>query len=109
MQSHLSAIFIILQMIWHIACMDDDVDAKRILLASPPADCRRQPGRPRNHVAEHRPTGAETPPPYASRSSRDGSEPPSVEDVDAWRYAILRVACQKRRRKWLSDGHWVYM
>jgi len=39
-------------------------------------------------------------PPYAPRSSRFGSEPPSVEDdVDIWRYAILRVACQKRRRR----------
>ena len=26
-------------------CMDDNVDAKRILLASPPADWRRRPGR----------------------------------------------------------------
>jgi len=30
----------------HIVRMDDNADAKRILLASPPADCRRQPGRP---------------------------------------------------------------
>jgi len=39
-----------------------------------------------HHVAQHRPTGSETTPPYASRSSRFGSEPPSVEDdVDVWR------------------------
>jgi len=31
----------------HIMCMDDNADAKRNLLASPPADWRRQPGRPR--------------------------------------------------------------
>ena len=31
----------------HTMCMDDNADAKRILLASPPADRRRQPGRPR--------------------------------------------------------------
>ena len=31
----------------HIMCMDDNADAKRILLASPPADWKRQPGRPR--------------------------------------------------------------
>ena len=31
----------------HIMRMDDNVDAKRILLASPPADWRRQLGRPR--------------------------------------------------------------
>jgi len=30
----------------HIICMDDNADAKRILLASPPADWRRQLGRP---------------------------------------------------------------
>ena len=53
-----------------------------------------------HHVAQHRPTGSETTPPYAPRSSRFGSEPPSVEDdVDVWRYTIVRVACQKRRRR----------
>ena len=53
-----------------------------------------------HHVAQHRPTGSERTPPYAPRSSRFGSEPPSVEDdVDVWRYAILRVACQRRRRR----------
>ena len=30
----------------HIMCMDDNADAKRILLASPPADWRRHLGRP---------------------------------------------------------------
>jgi len=33
-----------------------------------------------HHMAQHRPTGSETIPPYAPRSSRFGSEPPSVED-----------------------------
>jgi len=31
----------------HIMRMDDNAYAKRILLASPPADWRRRPGRPR--------------------------------------------------------------
>jgi len=31
----------------HIMCMDDNADTKRILLASPPADWRRQLGHPR--------------------------------------------------------------
>ena len=31
----------------HIMRMDDNADAKRIMLASPPADWRRQLGRPR--------------------------------------------------------------
>ena len=44
-----------------------------------------------HHVAQHRPTGSETPS-YASRSSRFVSEPPSVEDdVDVWRYAIQEL------------------
>ena len=69
--------------------MDDNADAKRIQLASAPADWRRQLGRPR-HVAQHRPTGSETSPSYTPRSSRFGSEPPSVEDdIDVWRYTIL--------------------
>ena len=42
-----------------------------------------------HHVAQHCPTGSETTP-YAPRSSRFGSEPPSVEDdVAILRYAIL--------------------
>jgi len=70
----------------HIMHMDDNAYAKRILLASAPADWRRQLG----HVAQHHPTGSETTPPYTPRSSRFGSEPPSVEDdVDVWRYAIV--------------------
>ena len=41
-------------------------------------------------MAQRRPTGTEATPPYAPRSSRFGSEPPSVEDdVDVWRYAIV--------------------
>jgi len=32
--------------IGHIGCMDDNTDARRILLASPPADWRRQSGLP---------------------------------------------------------------
>jgi len=47
-------------------------------------------------MAQHRPTGSEASPPYAPRSSIFGSKPPSVEDdVNVWRYATLRVACQK--------------
>jgi len=43
-------------------------------------------------VAQRHPTGSEETPFYARRSSRFGSEPPSVEDVvDIWRYAILEL------------------
>jgi len=48
-----------------------------------------------HHVAQHRPTRSETTPPYAPRSSRFGSEPPSVEDdANEWCYA-----CRKRRQR----------
>ena len=43
-----------------------------------------------HHVAQHRPTGSETTPPYTPRSRRFGSELSSVEDdVDIWCYAVL--------------------
>ena len=43
-----------------------------------------------HHMAQHHSTGSETSPSYAPRSSRFGSEPPSVEDdVDIWRYAVM--------------------
>jgi len=45
-----------------------------------------------HHVAQHRPTGSKITPPYAPRSSRFGSEPPSVEDdVNVRHYAILEL------------------
>jgi len=72
--------------------MDDNADAKRILLASPPADWRRKPGRPRITWLSTIQQDVKQYPPYAPRSSRFGSEPPSVEDdVDVWRYAILEL------------------
>ena len=45
-----------------------------------------------HHVAQHRPAGSETTPPYTPRSSRFGSQPPSVEDdVDVWPHGILEL------------------
>jgi len=74
----------------HIMRMDDNVDAKRILLASPSGRLEKTTRSSPHHVAQHRPTGSETIPPYAPRSSRFRSESPSVEDdVDVWRYAIV--------------------
>jgi len=73
----------------HIMRMDDNADAKRILLASRPADWRRQPGRPRitwfstiqQDLKQHHLT-----------LPKADSEPPSVEDdVNVWRYAILEL------------------
>ena len=56
-----------------------------------------------HHVAQHRPTGSETTPPYAPRSSRFGSEPPSLEDdVDVWCYAI--VSCMPETTTTTLDG-----
>jgi len=45
-----------------VAHMNDNADAKRILLASPPVNCRRQPGHPRITWLsnDHHPTGSET-------------------------------------------------
>ena len=46
----------------------------------------------RTSLRSHRTTASETRPPYAPRSNRFGSEPPSVEDdFDVWRYAILQL------------------
>jgi len=56
-----------------------------------------------HHVAQHRPTGSETSPSYAPRSSRFGPEPPSVEDdVDVWRYAI--VSCMPETTSYSSSS-----
>ena len=56
------------------------------------------------HVAQHHPTGSETTSPYAPRSSRFGSEPPSVEDdVDLWRNAI--PSCMPETTT--TTGEWV--
>ena len=60
--------------------MDDNADAKRILLASPPADWRRQLGRPHITWLSTVQQDLKQTPPYAPRSSRFGSEPPSLED-----------------------------
>ena len=67
-------------------CQDDPVSLSSGRLEKTP---RSSP----HHVAQHRPTGSETTPPYAPRSSRFGSElPPSVEDdVDVWCYAMLEL------------------
>ena len=58
-------------------------------------------------MAQHRPSGSETSPSYAPRSSRFGSEPPSVEDdVNVWRYAI--VSCMSETTM-LSVTKWYYI
>jgi len=55
-------------------------------------------------VAQHLPTGSETTPPYAPRSSRFGWELPSVEDdVDLWRYAILELHARNDDDELLVD------
>ena len=54
-----------------------------------------------HHVAQHRPTGSETTPPYAPQSSRFGSGPPSVEDdVDVWRYAVVSCMPETTTTVW---------
>ena len=69
--------------------MDDNADAKRIL-SLPSGRLEKTTRSSPDHVAQHHPTGSETTPPYAPRSSKFGSELPSVEDdVDVRCYAIL--------------------
>ena len=48
------------------------------------------------HVAKHHPVRSESLQPHTERSSRPGSEPPSVAaDVYVWRYALLVVHARK--------------
>jgi len=68
---------------WQRRCQEDPVSL-------PSGRLKKTTRSSPHHVAQHRPTGSETTPPYAPRSSRFGSEAPSVEDdVDVWCYAIV--------------------
>jgi len=81
--------------------MDDDADAKMILTAPPPENWKSPTRTTRAspyHVAEHRPARSESLQPHTGRSSRPGSEPPSVgADVYLWRYALLVVLPKKKK------------
>ena len=62
------------------------------------ADWRRQPGRPRIMWLS---TVQQDLKQHAPRSSRFGSEPPSVEDdVDVWCYAILELHARNDNDEW---------
>jgi len=75
--------------------MDDDTDAKMILTAPLQRTGRDHQGVP-YHVAEYHVVRPESLKPHTERSSRSGSEPPSVEDdVYVWRYALLVVHARK--------------
>jgi len=64
-------------------CQEDSVGL-------PSGRLEKTTGSSSHHVAQHRPTGSETTPPYAPRSNRFGSKPLNVEDdVDVWCYAIV--------------------
>ena len=68
---------------WQRRCQEDPVGL-------PSGRLEKTTGSSPHHMAQHYPTGSETSPSYAPRSSRFGSEPPSLEDdVDVWRYAIV--------------------
>ena len=70
---------------WQRRCQED-------LVSLPSGGLEKTTRSSPHHVAQHRPTGSEATPPYAPRSSRFGSESPSVEDdVDVWHYAILEL------------------
>ena len=82
--------------------MDDNADAKRILLASPPADWRRQSGRPRitwlstvqQDLKQHHLTLPEAADLAQNRHLRRMMSTYGV--TQSW------VACQKRRRRRMS-------
>jgi len=94
-----------LTLFWHIMHMDDNADAKRILLASPLADWRRQLGHLRIT--------------WLSTIQQDLKQQhlmlPEAADLaqnrPLWRmmstYGTMqsRVACQKRRRRRKGDHH----
>jgi len=72
--------------------LDDNADAKRILLASPPADWRRQLGRPRITWLSTVQQDLKNNTTLRSPKQQIWSELPSVEDdVDVWCYAILEL------------------
>jgi len=82
----------------HTMHMDDNADAKRILLASYPVDWRRQPGRPRitwlstvqQDLKQHHLTLPEAADLAQNR--------PLWRMMSTLELCNLRVACQKRRR-----------
>jgi len=89
----------------HIMRMDDNADAKRILLASPPADWRRQLGHPRitwlstvqQDLKQHHlmlPKAADL-----AQNRRQWRMMSTYGATQSW------VACQKRRRRWASPGY----
>jgi len=83
----------------HIACTDDDTDAKKILMAPHQRTWRDTRASP-YHMAKQCPARSESLQPHTEWSSWSGSELPSVEaDVYVWCYALPTAACQKRRRR----------
>jgi len=79
-----------LTLLGHIMRIDDNARCQEDPVSLPSSRLEKTTRSSPHHVAQHRPIGSETSPPYAPRSSRFGSEPPSVEDdVDVWRYAIV--------------------
>jgi len=68
--------------------MDDNAAAKMVLMALPPDNWKRPPGRPRITWlnSEHCPARSESLRPHTERSSPPGPEPSSVEADDyEWR------------------------
>jgi len=72
----------------HIMCMDNNADAKRILLASSPAEWRRQLGRPRITWLSTVQQDHHFVLPEAADLAQNC---PLEDDVDVWRYAILEL------------------
>ena len=84
---------------WH-RCEDDPK-------SSPSRELEETTGASPYGMAEHRQVRSESLQPHTERSSRPGSEPPSVEaDVYVWCYVLLDSsgAGQKRRRRMPPHG-----
>jgi len=70
-----------------------------ILMARPPDNWKRPPGRP-HHMAKHHQARSESLQPHTERSSRPGPELSSVEaDVYVWRYTLLVVHARKEEEE----------
>jgi len=86
---------------WQRRCQEDPVGL-------PFGRLEKTTGSSPHHVAQHHPTGSKTSS-DAPRSSRFGSEPPSVEeDVDVWRYAIVSCTPETTTIQYTNKAMFTY-
>ena len=89
----------------HIMCMDQH-RCQEDPVSLPSCRLEKTTRSSPHHVAQHCPTGSETTPAHAPRSSRFGSELRSVEDdVDVWHYAILELHARNDDESLVLTNH----